>query len=121
MKAPQAWAAGHTGAGVRVAVLDTGVDPTHPDLAGKIVEKADFTVEGGDAGDRYGHGTHVAATVAGTGAGSGGARRGVAPDAQLVIGKVLHDEGQRHRVRDHRRHGVGRARAKVVNMSLGAG
>jgi subtilisin family serine protease len=119
--APQAWAAGHTGEGVRVAVLDTGADPTHPDLAGKIVEKADFTVEGGDAVDHFGHGTHVAATIAGTGAGSDGARRGVAPDAQLVIGKVLGDQG------GGTESGViagmewAASRATVVNMSLGGG
>ena len=107
VKAPQAWAAGHTGKDTRVAVLDTGVDPTHPDLAGKIVEKADFTVEGGDAVDHFGHGTHVAATIAGSGAGSGGTRRGVAPDAQLVIGKVLDDEGSGSELRRDRRHGVG--------------
>jgi subtilisin family serine protease len=121
VKAPQAWAAGHTGAGVRVAVLDTGVDPTHPDLAGKIVEQADFTVEGGDAGDRYGHGTHVAATVAGIGAGSGGARRGVAPDAQLVIGKVLNDEGRGTESQVIAGMEWAAQRAKVVNLSLGAG
>jgi subtilisin family serine protease len=110
--APQAWAAGHTGAGVRVAVLDTGVDPTHPDLAGKIVETADFTAPGGDAVDRFGHGTHVASIAS-------GARRGVAPDAQLVIGKVLNDEGRGTESDVIAGMEWAAPRAKVVNMSLG--
>src|SRR6266508_3742042 len=63
--APEAWQAGYTGAGVRVAVLDTGVDATHPDLARQVTETANFT-DDADAVDRHGHGTHVAATIAGT-------------------------------------------------------
>lgn len=91
--APDAWKAGYTGKGVRVAVLDTGADFTHPDLVGRVAERADFTAEGGDAVDHNGHGTHVASTIAGTGAAAHGQRRGVAPDAKLVIGKVLDDHG----------------------------
>jgi len=90
--APDAWAEGYTGRGVKVAVLDTGIDATHPDLAGKVVQAEDFT-GGGDPADHFGHGTHVAATIAGTGAASHGRYRGVAPDAQLYIGKVLDDTG----------------------------
>ena len=88
-----AWKAGYTGTGVRVAVLDTGADFTHPDLVGRVADRADFTAEGGDAVDHNGHGTHVASTIAGTGAAAHGQRRGVAPDAKLVIGKVLDDRG----------------------------
>ncbi|MFF9767076.1 S8 family serine peptidase [Streptomyces sp. NPDC014636] len=90
--APVAWKAGYTGKGVKVAVLDTGVDTTHPDLKDQVVESKNFT-PAADATDHFGHGTHVASIVAGTGAKSGGKFKGVAPDAKLLNGKVLDDTG----------------------------
>ncbi|WP_049563570.1 S8 family peptidase [Nonomuraea sp. SBT364] len=90
--APAGWARGLDGTGVKVAVLDTGVDATHPDLAGKIVAAENFSSSPG-VDDRQGHGTHVAATIAGSGSASGGAYKGVAPGASLLIGKVLSDSG----------------------------
>ncbi|MGW1411215.1 S8 family peptidase [Streptomyces sp. NPDC002403] len=90
--APEAWKAGYDGNGATVAVLDTGVDATHPDLAGKLGEVRNFTDEP-TANDGHGHGTHVASTIAGSGAASGGSRKGVAPGARLLIGKVLDDSG----------------------------
>jgi subtilisin family serine protease len=93
--APYAWQRGYDGNGTTVAVLDTGYDPNQPDLSGRVVDAADFT--GGESGvavDRVGHGTHVAATVAGTGAASDRAQKGVAPAADLLIGKVLADDGE---------------------------
>ncbi|GAA1959384.1 S8 family serine peptidase [Microbacterium deminutum] len=88
--APEAWAEGYTGAGVTVAVLDTGIDDTHPDLQGHIASDSKSFVPGEDVyTDIHGHGTHVASTVAGTGAASGGKNRGVADGATLLIGKVL--------------------------------
>ncbi|BFU45440.1 S8 family serine peptidase [Krasilnikovia sp. MM14-A1004] len=90
--APEAWAAGYDGHGVRVAMLDTGVDATHPDLAGRIDDRVSF-VPGEDTSDVNGHGTHVASTIVGTGAASGGSYRGVAPGADLIVGKVLNDGG----------------------------
>jgi len=90
--APQVWQQGWTGRDVRVAVLDTGVDFEHPDLAGRVVTSADFSGKG-RASDGNGHGTHVASIIAGSGAASGGTYRGVAPDAQLYVAKVLDDQG----------------------------
>jgi subtilisin family serine protease len=84
--APAAWDAGYTGRGVTVAVLDSGVDTSHPDLVGKVADAANFTEE--EPGDQTGHGTHVAATIAGV-----GRYRGVAPDATLVAGKICELRG----------------------------
>ncbi|MET7552372.1 S8 family serine peptidase [Streptomyces sp. NPDC005479] len=118
--APAAWAAGGTGAGVRVAVLDTGVDTTHPDLANRIVGSRNF-VRGEDIIDRAGHGTHTASTVAGTGAASGGKERGVAPDADLLVGKVLGDDGSGpiSGIIEGMEWAARTEHARVINMSLG--
>ncbi|WUD78326.1 S8 family peptidase [Streptomyces sp. NBC_00510] len=89
---PEAWAAGFDGTGTRIAVLDTGVDTTHPDLAGQVVVERNFS-DSPDAEDRFGHGTHVASITAGTGAKSGGTYKGVAPGARILSGKVLGDSG----------------------------
>ncbi|MER7890021.1 S8 family peptidase [Micromonospora sp. NPDC094482] len=117
--APEAWRAGYTGKGVRVAVLDTGADFTHPDLVGRVADRADFTAEGGDVVDHNGHGTHVASTIAGTGAAAHGQRRGVAPDAKLVIGKVLDDHGYGEDSGIIAGMEWAASRADVINMSLG--
>ncbi|MEU9094830.1 S8 family serine peptidase [Streptomyces sp. NPDC048428] len=119
--ADKAWAAGRTGKGVKVAVLDTGADQTHPDLEGRISATADFTGSGGIL-DKVGHGTHVAATVAGSGAGAPGVRSGVAYDADLIVGKVLGDDGSGSdsQVIAGMEWAVAQG-AKVVNMSLGSG
>lgn len=85
--APAAWQAGFTGRGVRIAVLDTGVDTSHPDFAGRIAEVRDFTGSTGGK-DVEGHGTHVASIMAGSGAASDGRYKGVAPEATLLVGKV---------------------------------
>ena len=90
--APEAWAKGFDGKGVKVAVLDTGIDPNHPDLVGRVKAAQNFTGDP-DAVDHHGHGTHVASTIAGSGAASGGKYKGVAPEADLYIGKVLDSAG----------------------------
>ncbi|MFK4244534.1 S8 family peptidase [Micromonospora chokoriensis] len=117
--APDAWKAGYTGKGTTVAVLDTGADFTHPDLVGRVADRADFTAEGGDAVDHNGHGTHVASTIAGTGAAAHGQRRGVAPDAKLLIGKVLDDNGYGDDSGIIAAMEWAAPRADVINMSLG--
>ncbi|MFG1807320.1 S8 family serine peptidase [Streptomyces sp. NPDC049040] len=90
--APSAWDAGYDGSGVKIAVLDTGVDKDHQDLAGQVTDVQNFsTADNPD--DHYGHGTHVASIAAGTGAESGGTYKGVAPGAKIISGKVLDDDG----------------------------
>lgn len=89
--APEVWKRGHTGAGIGVAVLDTGVDLEHPDFAGRIAGMADFTGEG--VVDLNGHGTHVAGIACGDGRAHNGAYTGVAPYAYLYVAKVLDRHG----------------------------
>ncbi|HEX6355918.1 S8 family serine peptidase [Actinophytocola sp.] len=115
--APTAWDAGFDGTGVTVAILDTGIDATHPDLADRIVETENFT-DAADTNDTVGHGTHVASTVAGSGAASGGKYRGVAPGADLIIGKVC---PTRNCTESAILAGMEWAatRADVINLSLG--
>ncbi|UOY91738.1 S8 family serine peptidase [Ectobacillus sp. JY-23] len=90
--APQAWQLGYDGKGTAVAVLDTGIDASHPDIAPQLDEAVSF-VPGEDVKDYNSHGTHVASTVLGTGAASGGQNKGVAPGARLLVGKVLSNGG----------------------------
>jgi subtilisin family serine protease len=89
--APWVWGQGYTGAGVGVAVLDTGIDPEHADFAGRIAGMADFTGEG--VVDLNGHGTHVAGIACGDGRTDNGAYRGVAPCSHLYVAKVLDRHG----------------------------
>ena len=108
MEVPAAWNAGLTGKGVLVGVVDSGIDVNHPDFraigspsviarsakqsheklpSSRIAAYKDFT--GTDLKDRVGHGTHVAGTIGGGGL----YYRGVAPDARLIVAKVLDREG----------------------------
>jgi subtilisin family serine protease len=120
--APQVWAAGDTGQGVDVAVLDTGVDTQHPDLVGQVNASESF-VPGQDIEDHNGHGTHVASTIAGTGAASEGKEKGVAPGARLDVGKILGNDGsgQESWVIAGMQWAARDQHAKVISMSLGAG
>ncbi|WP_405406629.1 S8 family peptidase [Streptomyces sp. NBC_01104] len=118
--APEAWAAGYTGKGVKVAVLDTGIDVNHPDFAGLIDGTTSF-VPGEAVTDVNGHGTHVASTIVGSGAASGGDYKGVAPGADLYVGKVLggaEGYGQDSWVMAGMQWAA-ESGADVVNMSLG--
>ncbi|MFB4292616.1 S8 family serine peptidase [Nonomuraea sp. ATR24] len=119
--APEAWAAGFDGTGTTVAVLDTGVDDRHPDLAGKVADRRDFTGENA-TGDPHGHGTHVASTIAGSGTASEGRGKGVAPGATVVDGRVLDGDGngQLSWIIDGMEWAAGEKRAGIVNMSLGS-
>jgi subtilisin family serine protease len=118
--APAAWDAGYTGAGVKVAVLDTGIDTTHPDLQGKVIAEANFSTSPTTT-DHFGHGTHVASILAGTGAASGGLRRGIAFGADLLNGKVLDDSGngELSQVIAGMSWAAADQDADIINMSLG--
>jgi serine protease len=115
--ADQAWQYS-TGAGVTVAVLDSGVDAEHPDLAGRVVAGHDF-VDGSTDGraDPVGHGTTVASQIAG----GGDPATGLAPEATILPVRVL-DEQNRYRnavtVADGVRWAVENG-AQVINLSLG--
>jgi len=107
-----------TGDGVKVAILDTGIDPSHPDLAGRVSQGVDFT-ETGSSFDDNGHGTHVSGTVAAIYSNNSGVY-GVAPSASLYAVKVLDSTGSGYL--DWIIAGIEWAIANeidVINMSLG--
>jgi subtilisin family serine protease len=122
--APEAWGR-TTGAGVRIGIVDTGVDLAHEDLAGKVVASTNCAGSGGvpaactgSGQDELGHGTHVAGIAAAT-FGNGVGVAGVAPGAELVVAKVFRNGSANPTdvtaaIRWVVDHG-----AKVVNLSLG--
>jgi serine protease AprX len=69
---PRVWDMGYTGKGVKVAVVDTGIDGGHPDLKGRVVEWKDLVNGKTTPYDDYGHGTHCAGIIGGSGAASNG-------------------------------------------------
>jgi serine protease AprX len=90
---------GYDGTGVAVAVIDSGVAPSHDDLADpvglqRVDHFVDFTNGLAVPHDEYGHGTHVAGIIAGNGFDSAGARSGIAPGARLTVLKVLDGQGR---------------------------
>src|SRR6185436_1124016 len=111
IQADQAWSQGYVGSGTTIAVLDTGVDASHPFLAGKVIDEACFssTVAGtsqstgpGGSDEQFGpgaaapcgladclHGTHVAGIAAGNGAAAGVAYSGVARGASIMAIQVF--------------------------------
>ncbi|MER2598566.1 MAG: S8 family peptidase [Caldilineales bacterium] len=119
--APQMWNLGFDGSGVKVAVVDTGIDHSHPDFSDRILKTRDFTGSKPDAGDGHGHGTHVAGIIAGSGEASGGRYIGMAPQAQLLIAKALDDTG--NGMTSTVMAGVDWAvteGAQIINLSLGS-
>lgn len=91
VQAPKMWSMTR-GEGMKIAVLDTGIDTTHPDLAPNYKKGKNFTSsKTDDVTDRQGHGTHCAGIIAGCDNMVGIV--GVAPKAELYIGKVLGDNG----------------------------
>lgn len=110
-----------TGEGVKIAIIDSGVDYTHSDLGGcfgegcKVIGGYDFVNLDGDPMDDYGHGTHVTAIAAGN-----GVLKGVAPDAKILAYKVLDNSGSGYW--DDVLFGIEQAildDADIINLSLG--
>ncbi|MFE2643647.1 type VII secretion-associated serine protease mycosin [Streptomyces nigra] len=111
------------GEGVTVAVVDSGVDAAHPDLAGQVLKGKDFTDGGNAQEDTMGHGTSMASIIAAHGHGAGGSSgmMGLAPKAKILPLRTLqtekdanHDETWAAAVR----YAVDQG-AKVVNLSFG--
>ncbi|MEU1852891.1 type VII secretion-associated serine protease mycosin [Streptomyces sp. NPDC019990] len=120
--AEDVWAVSQ-GEGVTVAVVDSGVDARHPDLAGQVLKGKDFTGGGNAQEDLMGHGTHMASIIAAHGHGPGNASgmMGLAPKAKILPLRALqtekdpmHDETWAAAVR----YAVDRG-ADVINMSFG--
>lgn len=140
--APEAWAAGYTGQGVTVAVIDTGVDLDHPDLVSNLfvnpgeipgngidddangfvddVNGYDFADRDANPDDESGHGTHVAGTIAANRNGFGAT--GVAPDATILPVRVLgtNGSGSTNDVAAGIRYAASLG-ADIINLSLGGG
>lgn len=128
IKSPSMWEQGYRGASVVVAVIDTGVQPDHPDLVGRIIGGRNFTPDyGGDVGnyaDNHGHGTHVAGIIAANDNGAGVV--GVAPEARLLVLKALDGNGRASYqavidaiVYATEWHGLSGEHVNVISMSLG--
>lgn len=126
LQAPEIWAENEKGSGIVVAICDTGIDRNHPDLKDQIIGGRNFTNEG--SGDDYqdlnGHGTHVAGTIAAKANESGVV--GVAPEAKLLICKVLNSEGSGDysSIINGIRYatnwtGKNNEKVRIINMSLG--
>ncbi len=86
-----AWEQGLSGKGIKVGVVDSGIDPNHPDFAMRIAQAKDLTGEG--PVDTNGHGTHVAGVIGGSGAASDGRYKGVAPECLLYVAKAVRSDG----------------------------
>lgn len=83
----------YDGSGITIAVIDSGIDSSHPDLKNKIVDQVSFVKYEPASEDGLGHGTHVAGIIAGSGVASGSKYKGVAPGASLMNVKVLDNYG----------------------------
>jgi serine protease AprX len=134
----QTYGYGYTGAGVGVAVIDSGIAPWHDDLTGasdttqfpygnqRVRAFVDFVNGRTQPYDDHGHGTHVAGIIGGNGYDSFGEKGGIAPEASLVVLKVLDAQGQGTIgsiiaalgwVAEH----AAAHNIRVVNLSVGAG
>jgi serine protease AprX len=118
---------GLDGTGVGIAVVDSGVASWHDDLGSdRVTRFVDFVGFQPAAYDDYGHGTHVAGILAGSGYDSGGRRRGIAPGATLLVEKVLDGAGQGYisnviAAIDYAIANKDALNLRVINLSVAAG
>ncbi len=145
--APVIWEQGYNGSGIKIAILDTGIDAAHPDLNDiddnpltndpKVIFHNNFVdwtysdISDDTIADLYGHGTHVASIAAGTGEASGGLYKGVAPGAYLWNLRVLNKYGSGYdswiiggiNYAAYGPDGIPRTgdEADIISMSLGGG
>lgn len=126
VRATRVQQAGIEGRGVKVAVLDTGIDTTHPELQGRVISRTSFIDS--DGFDRQGHGTHVAGIIVGQGIrevtdnGETNSARGVSPGASLLVGQICDEQG--FCSEGDIMKGIEWAveqEADVINLSLGSG
>jgi thermitase len=119
VSAPSAWGVTRGDPSIVIAIVDTGVDDTHPDLASKIV--GEYSVIGGSVKDGFGHGTHVAGIAAAATNNDVGIA-GMCPNCSILSVKVLNDQGSGYisdvasGITYAASHG-----ARVISMSLGGG
>lgn len=119
VRAEAAWRYTEGSSAVTVAVVDSGVDPEHPDLAGRLARGYDFVNEDGDPADDHGHGTHVAGIIAAA-AGNGIGIAGAAPGVKILPLKAADAAGRLttadivEAIEYAAAHG-----ARVINMSFG--
>ncbi|HIT66596.1 MAG TPA: S8 family peptidase [Candidatus Merdisoma merdipullorum] len=120
-----AYAQGIYGAGIGVAVLDSGVNDRHPDLQGRLVYSYNYLTGSAERADDCGHGTHICGIIGGTGVASGGRYQGLAPRCHFLSLKVLDQEGNGNSgslvqalywLIDHRKE----YDIRIVNISVGS-
>ncbi len=120
IKATRVDASRATGRGIRVAILDTGLDLQHPDFSGRQITSRSFIV-GEEVQDGHSHGTHCTGVACGTRQPRQGPRYGVAYEAEIFIGKVLSNSGgSRGRSVELGMEWALANRCDVISMSLGA-
>lgn len=120
MDAEKIWKSA-TGEGIKVAVIDTGVNASTPSLQGKVLDGFDATKSAGEATDDYdGHGTTMAELIAGSG--DGGGLQGLAPEAEIIPFRVVTDtfkgKGNSWSVEDAIK-AAADSDAHIINMSIG--
>lgn len=125
IQADDVWAEGITGSGVKVVVLDTGIDSSHIELSDSILGQWDFVNNDNIAEDEHGHGTHVAGIITANGVNmvNGNYATGVAPSADIYMLKVCDGSGNCYEddMIAAMEYAVNNLDAKIMSISIGGG